>query len=286
MFETIAIIVVLITLLIASYIDIKIKEVPDWLSYSLMFFAVGLRLIFYVNTTLSFYLLEGLYGFIFLFIIAYIMYYTGQWGGGDSKLLMGIGALIGMNVTSIGFLITFFMNLILFGAFYGLIWTIVLAVLNWEKFSAKFNSLVNHHKTMRILVLILSLVFVLSSFYFKLYQAHLILLAGIVIVFYYTLIFSKAVELSIMLKVYPVSKLVEGDWIAKDVVIGGKKICSTKDVGITINQINILKKLNVKEVLVKEGIPFIPSFLIAFIATLIMIYILGWNWSSLLTLLI
>ena len=45
------------------------------------------------------YSLEGLFGLIVFVVVGYIMFYAGQWGGGDSKLLMGLGALIGLKLT-------------------------------------------------------------------------------------------------------------------------------------------------------------------------------------------
>ncbi|MBW2966860.1 hypothetical protein KY362_00070, partial [Candidatus Woesearchaeota archaeon] len=66
-------------------------------------------------------------------------------------------------------------------------------------------------------------------------------------------------------------KLTEGDWIAKDIIINRKRICGPKDLGISREQIATLAKLKkkgkVKKVLVKNGFPFVPSFLLAFIAT-------------------
>jgi hypothetical protein len=68
-------------------------------------------------------------------------------------------------------------------------------------------------------------------------------------------------------------KLTEGDWIANNIKIDGKYISGPKDLGIEKKQINQLidlwKKGKIKKVLIKEGMPFIPSFFIAFIITLI-----------------
>ncbi|GIU69536.1 MAG: hypothetical protein KatS3mg002_0772 [Candidatus Woesearchaeota archaeon] len=52
-----------------------------------------------------------------------------------------------------------------------------------------------------------------------------------------------------------------------------KYITGPKDLGISKEQIELLKKSKIKKVLVKEGIPFIPAFLIAFILTMIMYYL-------------
>ena len=66
-------------------------------------------------------------------------------------------------------------------------------------------------------------------------------------------------------------KLTEGDWVVQDVVIGGKRICGPKDLGLEMRQIKRLirlkKQKKIKKVLIKYGIPFVPSFLIAFIVT-------------------
>ena len=68
-------------------------------------------------------------------------------------------------------------------------------------------------------------------------------------------------------------ELTEGDWIAEEIKVGKKYICGPKDLGIELAQIKKLiaykKKGKIKKVLIKVGIPFVPSFLIAFIVTYI-----------------
>ena len=76
-----------------------------------------------------------------------------------------------------------------------------------------------------------------------------------------------------MLKYVEPQKLTEGDWIVKDIKINGKYITGPKDLGIAKKQINELvmlyKKGKIRKVLMKIGIPFVPSFFIAFVVTLI-----------------
>ena len=75
-------------------------------------------------------------------------------------------------------------------------------------------------------------------------------------------------------------KLTEGDWIVNDVYVGRQYICGPKDLGIEKRQIRKLveyyKKGKVKRILIKEGIPFVPSFLIAFIITFLFGNALMW----------
>jgi len=98
-------------------------------------------------------------------------------------------------------------------------------------------------------------------------------MALIIAISFYLWISIRAVEKISMLKYVEPMKLTEGDWIVKDIVYNGKKIVGPKDLGIEKNQIKILiglyKKGKIRKVLIKEGIPFVPSFFLAFIVTLI-----------------
>ena len=48
--ELLLLILTVLVLLIASYSDLKTKEVPDWLSYGFVFAAVGVRAIYSFRT--------------------------------------------------------------------------------------------------------------------------------------------------------------------------------------------------------------------------------------------
>ena len=106
--NTVINIIITTALLIGSYTDIKKREVPDWLNYSLIFSGLGLRLMYSLATFDYSYLAFGLFGLAVMLIFALFMFYTGQWGGGDSKMLMGLGALIGLRLDINSFLIGFF----------------------------------------------------------------------------------------------------------------------------------------------------------------------------------
>jgi hypothetical protein len=84
------------------------------------------------------------------------------------------------------------------------------------------------------------------------------------------------IEETCMIKVIPIHKLTEGDWIVKDIYIDKKYITGPKDLGVSREQIELLKKYSkkgkIKTIAIKEGIPFIPAFLIAFIVTIVMYY--------------
>lgn len=148
--------VCIIVLTIGSITDFRKREVLDYLSYFLIFASLGIRCIY--SFVLSDYhiILSGIIGLLIFLAMSVMLYYTGQWGGGDSKVLMGLGAAIGFylpqNLTqsailSQGVLLDFLHHgilryvllVLLFGALYTVIWSIVLAILNFKKVSKEFK---------------------------------------------------------------------------------------------------------------------------------------------------
>ncbi len=264
----------------AAYVDIRKREVPDLVSYGTIFLALAARAIFSLNDSDWMILLEGLLGGIVGFLIGALFYYTGQWGGGDTKLLAGLGAMIGVPLAlEAGFFAVFAVNIFVGGAAYSIIWSVVLAIRNRKRFSEEFISVSANLQRIKIASTFILIIAGVSLFYIddRYLRLMIFLLASALVLLIYLYSFVKAVERSVMLKEYPVGKLTEGDWIAKDVRVNGKLIVGPKDLGITKEKMELLKKHKIKNVLVKEGIPFVPSFLIAFILT----YYLG-NWMSLL----
>lgn len=267
----------LIVLLAGSITDLKTREVPDWVNYGLISSGIGLNLLFSIIYQTPSFIINSLIGLLIFFGIAYIMFYAGQWGGGDSKMIMGLGAMIGINVSSFSseFLSGFFINVLFAGALYGLLWSFYLAYKNRRKFKSEFKKVLSHSKTEKIKWIILALtVFLIISFFIVRtnYIKILILsLAFLILTTFYLWVFVRAIEKSSMYKLVEPSKLTEGDWIVKDIVVNKEYITGPKDLGIEKGQINKLvalyKKKKVGKILIKEGIPFVPSFLIAFIIT-------------------
>ena len=266
-----------VVLLIGSFTDLKTREVPDWLNYGLIISGIGLNLLFSAVYSNSSFIINSLVGLAVFFGIAYIMFYAGQWGGGDSKMLMGLGAMIGIDASfkTSQFIFGFFINALFIGAVYGLLWSIFLVFKGKKKFLREFNKILSEKKisaakkiVLICVVLLLILFFLVGAGYIK---VMLLSLALLILTAFYLWIFAKAIEKTSMYKLVEPSKLTEGDWIVKDVFVGKEYICGPKDLGIEKKQIKRLIELykqgRVKKILIKEGIPFVPSFLIAFAVT-------------------
>ena len=279
---------VLVFLVIASISDLKTREVPDWLNYGSIGIGIGFNLIFSLVYLDYSYIIRSLIGLGVTFVLAYLLFYTGQWGGGDSKALMGIGALLGLDwnfykLDSMPFLFSFLINILIAGAIYGLLWTVFLAVKNRKKFAKEVKDISNKKsvKRVKMALLILALIALAASF-FPMQFNHKILIFGSAITLYltcYMWILTKAVEKSCMQKYVLPSKLTEGDWIVNDIKVDGKRICGPKDLGIEKEQIKNLisyyRAGKIKKVLIKEGIPFVPSFLMGFVVTLVFGNVIG-----------
>ncbi|MBN1544414.1 prepilin peptidase [Candidatus Woesearchaeota archaeon] len=270
--ETILFMIVFIALLIGSYTDFKVREVPDWLNYGLIFVGFGLRLIFSITYHDSDYIIHGLLGFGAFFIIALVMFYGGQWGGGDSKMVMGLGALLGLELSTDSFMVGFIINIVVFGAMFGLLFSVYLAAVNFRAFAREFSRRFSDRKREKWAVWIGTVLLLVVSAFLPYYvRVPVVVLAGIVLLSFYVFVYLKAVEGSSMIKWVEPERLTEGDWVVEDVVVGRKRICGPKDLGLEMSQIKRLIRLKrqgkVKKVLIKYGIPFVPSFLIAFVVT-------------------
>lgn len=269
MLDIFFIIIALAWLSFASITDLKTREVPDWLSYSLIAIGFGLRLLYSLSFNEWYYLLYGLIGFSIMFGIGTVMYMARQWGGGDAKLAMGLGVVFATSFKDY-FLINLIANIFVIGAVYGLIWCTILAIKNKKKVVVELNILLKKSRKSRWIVLSFSIVCLIASFLTQDFFLRIILSLIIlfVLIYQYLFFYVKSVENCCMYKFVPVTKLTEGDWLGKDVVVNNKVICSARCLGLEKKDIKAIVNSGVEKILVKEGIPFVPPFLIATILTL------------------
>lgn len=269
-----SVLVGLFALVIASLFDIRTREVPDWLNFSLAAFAIGSALMLSITSSDYRLLVNAIIGMAAGTLIGIMLFYTGQWGGGDTKLIAGLCAIMGFSYLDFrqGLLLigSFLVNTMLVGAIYGLGFSFVKAIINFKDFKPAIENKLRSKQVLaiRITLLLIGIAAFLFLLATKSIEAGMIFgLAMSLFLFFYLWAFVGVVEKTCMIKEIDVAKLTEGDWIVGDIIKGKKVLLKPSRTGITLEQIAMLKRHRVKKVTVKEGIPFVPSFLIAYIIT-------------------
>jgi Flp pilus assembly protein protease CpaA len=270
-------VIALIGIAIGSYTDFKTLEVPDWINYFLISAGLGGNLIYSMIEQNPNYILSSILGLSTALFIGYGMYLTGQWGGGDSKMLFGIGALIGISYPfEFGFFFKFIINLVFAGAAFGLIWILIKGIQHRKELKLKIRKYMKKYSKTRLISSLLITLILISLFFIKIepyYKITLLVFLASMYVINYLFVIVKAVEESAMIKYVEPEKLTEGDWIPEEIYVNKKLIAGPKYLGIKKEQISLLLKYKkqgkIDKVKVKYGMPFVPSFLIAFILTLV-----------------
>jgi len=270
-----------LSLAIATVVDIKIREVPDTVSYGTIFLAIVIAT-FNALAQSSFAPIFTMFlGATLCFAIGGVMFYAGQWGGGDFKLIIGLGALFGATP----FLYAFLILTVFAGAFYGIFYGTFLAIRRRKEFHKSFIEITRKKQVkltrfiFQIVVVcaLLAAFFLIEDIFLRIFIVTIS--AGSYLVFY-AWIFSRALESCMIVKT-AVTKLVEGDWIVGQVFAekkvlkkskGSKEDWAPAAYGVTKAQIEELSKANVDHVMVKEGIPFVPSFTLAYIGVFVCSY--------------
>ncbi|MCC9655013.1 A24 family peptidase [Rhodopirellula halodulae] len=99
MFAVIAIITFSL-LLVASLQDLRTREIPDWISVLIGTIAIVSSLLGWLGLSIAWVLVGGLTGLL----IAYALFHFAKLGGGDGKLIVSLGLLVG----PVGLLIVLF----------------------------------------------------------------------------------------------------------------------------------------------------------------------------------
>jgi Flp pilus assembly protein protease CpaA len=247
-------------IVVATCQDLKRREVDNWLNLFLIF--SSLVFVFYGA------LLDKEFGVIlhmgFLLLVMWVVmnlfYYGRVFAGGDAKLLFAMSAFfLGVSfvesITNVG---VFLLFLMIAGSFYGLVYSGVLWYLNRERVNKEIVKQVSVHRFRVLGFVVFGVVFMVLGF-----VNFIFLLVGLCLgIFPFLFVFAKGLENVSMIRKIPGSKLREGDWLVEDVRVGRKVIEANWD-GLSLEDIRLLKKK--REVLIKEGLPFVPAFLIAFL---------------------
>ncbi len=268
----------------ATIHDLKTREVPDWISYSLIAAGFGIRLIGALGQEKWSYFFMAFIGLGVTYLLGSLMYYAKQWGGGDAKIMMALGVIFATRPSFLPqsitpFLGVLFVNILLFGAVYGLAWGVILAWKHRQKFTVAAKQLLQEKKMIKIriyaivlAIIVFTLAFLMSDLFVRI---SLMTLALLILLYPYLWMYVKSIEKACLYKYLKPQELTEGDWVEGDVLVNKRVIYKVKNTGVEKEDIQKLIKAKVKRVLVKEGIPFIPPFFLGTLATLLQINILA-----------
>ncbi len=274
MIEFVLILVAMIGSLISGVIDLKTTEIPDQIPYAMMVIgilgnAINSMLVgSYWPVLMSFIVGLGFLGVGFLF------YYLGQWGGGDAKLLSGIGFLLPTLSAKysakllLPFPLAFFFNLFLVGALYMIGYALVLSFINRKIWQVFFHDIKANAKMLFILNVLITVglllfgLIVLRNFIsmslIQMIRAEIVIVLAIFGLFLIWR-FTKTVEDLGFKKKIPTSKLREGDILLES------KLWE----GLTLEQVKKVKSSSKKHVWIKEGVRFGLAFPLALLFTLL-----------------
>jgi len=269
MFEVVFLCALAIAWIIVAIIqDLRVREVANWVNFSLIIFALGFRFfwsLFESNNFSFFY--QGLIGLGIFFVVGNLLYYGKVFAGGDAKLMIALGSILPFYGTlgdNAGIFVLFILSFLISGAIYGLVSSFVIAFRNKNEFNREFRKQFNERKRIIYFFLVAGILILASGFYLKI----LFLFGIFAFIFPYLYLFAKSVDEACMVKLISSEKLSVGDWLYKDIVVSGKKVKASWD-GLSEKEISFIRKGR-KKVLIRTGIPFTPVFLIAFI---VLIYV-------------
>ena len=258
---------------IASYFDLKTGEIPDKFTIGLVAVALVMRAIFAADLGDLNYFLDGAIVGAILFGFGALLFYTGGWGGGDAKLISGIGAALGGLIAPTAIDSSFAIFPPFFGIFialslvaipYSLGYAFILALRQREVFTLTKKRIIKNW-----IILTLAIVASLAMFILFGSRSPLMMITSFFpAIFYFVVIFSRSVEDTAMQKEIPIGELIEGDMVVEDIIINGKKVASKRDMdGLSKEALATIKKSKLKKIKIKWGIRFAPAFPLAILVS-------------------
>ncbi|MFH1325415.1 MAG: prepilin peptidase [archaeon] len=257
----------------ASAQDLKTREVSNWISFSLIIFALGFRFFYSLFESNPRFFYQGLIGLGIFFVLGNALYYGRMFAGGDAKLMISLGAVLGFSDSFFSNLENFALFFLIFlfsGAAYGFAWSVALSARDFKEFRNEFKKQFVKNKIITYSFLISGLLLLVLGFFDSVFFYFGILF----FVFPYFYIYAKTVDEACLVKKISAKKITEGDWLYEDVKAGKETIKANWN-GLSREEIRKIQK-KLKEVKIRQGIPFVPVFLISFLV-FVLLWFLGFS---------
>jgi len=281
--ESILLLAAFVGSVLAGIIDLKTTEIPDKIPYVMMGIGiVGNLLESYLVWSYTPILLSMIAGLLFLGF-GFLLYYTGQWGGGDAKIMSAIGFLVpqfSATKSFFPFSVSFFFNVFFVGSVYMISYTVIMALINRKILTSFFADIKARAKELVFLNLGVIIFLVILGFYtvsnLQIATVNEMFAFGLAVIGMTVGMFTlwrfvknveeigfkrrvKVSELKEFKRRVKVSELKEGD------VPDDSKLWE----GLTKEQVKKIQKSGKKYVVIKEGVRFAPTFPIALLVTVL-----------------
>ncbi len=270
MLETLLFAYALLILLLSAFTDIKKREVLDSASLTLLLISIITVILYSLIQNNYNVLLTALKFFILLLMFSLLLYYARQWGGGDTKLLIALSIPLTFPIIKFDIFLTspidFLVNLAIVGSLYGTFFALIKIMRRPKEFINNLKAISKEHKYYLFLAVFFSLmIFIMANLQdINLIKSLLYSLSVFLLLIPILHTIFKSIESFSMIKTIPINRLTPGDWIIDKKIKSRFKISS---LGIDQEQISLLKKAKIKLIQIKEGIPFVPTFLLAYVIT-------------------
>lgn len=255
--------------------DLKRREVDNIWNFSLIGFALAYRFAVSIWGGNYLFVLNGLIGLLIFFVLGNLFYYSRLFAGGDAKLVMALGPVLTLSydwIVNLKIFAIFILGFLVFGSIYALVYSFGLILVNLKKFEKEFVKQLRNYKSLFFSALGFVILWVVFAFYIS--QLRLIFISFVILLFPILFVFAKAVEESCMVKKISPSQITIGDWLYRGVKVRGKKIRANWE-GVSRRELNLIRK-NKKKILIKQGIPFTPAFLLGLLGLLVWCWYGGW----------
>ena len=266
MIDLIAFLVAFIGSGIAGFYDLKTTEIPDKIPHVMIAIGFILAIARSISTGSLMPLLSSfIFGVVF-FVLGFLLYYFGQWGGGDAKLLTAIVVLLPAAPSffkyhlNLPFPVMYLLNVFYVGAVYIIIYSLIFVIKNKDIFKHFVKSVKSSSKIIIILTgvvfaISLALTTYMSRATFREYLVLSVVPPSLFVCVWLLFRFLRIVEEVGFKKKIPVSKLRVGDVLAE----------FKRWDGATQAEVNKIKRSGKKYVWIKEGVRFGLVFPIALI---------------------